>query len=306
MVEILKVFTMVFQALFAVVSLFIWEGNNILAYVDVVVCLISPFADWYWSKVCEEYVTLRPVDITTYSLLILYMTARLWAKTIMPRKSNFHRSVNRGAVYKVDRFSFVWTTRSASQVSEILPDIIALWDILVGMWGLEQAQDVCRISIYVTDTDGEACAMLRREVQHTDLYQAGGIKFQRADLSKVIEDHSIDLICTRRNSQSLLACCGSPELAREVHNHKISNDMIVAITGNKNHQMDFVSESYGGVKSWTKVKLDQTDSEAEGMQPLTTRKNMLYSDRKGTAWRSSLPDIHGTTPKGYFASFEDS
>lgn len=297
MADILKVFTMIFQALFAIVALFVWNGNNILAYVDVVICLINPFADWYWLKVCEEYVTLRPIDIVTYSLIVLYMTSRLWTKAVTPRKSGFHQSVNRGAVYKMDRFDFVWTTKSASQVSDVIPDILALWNILVDMWGLEDAQNACRISIYVTDKDMEACSMLQREVRNTDLYKSGGIQFQRADLLKVIEDHSIDLICTRRNSQSLLAFCGSPALAREIHRHKISNDMIVAITGNKNHQMDFVSESYGGVKSSNKDKMDETDSEAEGMQPLTTRKNTVYSNRRG------LRDLQATKfysgSKGY-------
>jgi hypothetical protein len=33
-----------------------------------------------------------------------------------------------------------------------------------------------------------------------------------------------------------------------LHQHKISNDMLTAITGNKRHQMEYVSESYGGVK----------------------------------------------------------
>jgi hypothetical protein len=33
-----------------------------------------------------------------------------------------------------------------------------------------------------------------------------------------------------------------------LHQCKISNDMLTAITGNKRHQMEFVSESYGGIK----------------------------------------------------------
>jgi hypothetical protein len=299
MVEILKIFTMVFQSLFAVIALFIWDGNNLLAYVDVVMCLISPFADMYWATVCDEYETLRPVDIATYSILTLYMTFRLWARVVMPRHSTWHRAVSRGAVSKVDQLNFVWTTRSASQVSEILPDIIVLWDILVASWGLENVQQVCKMSIYVTDTDRGACAMLRREVQETRFYKAGGIKFRRADFSKVIEDHSIDLIGNRRNSQSLLAFCGSPALARELHHHKISNDMVVAITGNRKHQMEFMSESYGGGKSSTSTKVnDEADSQTECMKLLTTRKNMSYFNGRGMIRRSSLIDLRGALTFG--------
>jgi hypothetical protein len=299
MVDILKIFTMVFQSLFAVIAVFIWDGNNLLAYVDLVVCLVSPFADWYWSIACDEYGTLRPLDITTYSILTLYMTFRLWARAIMPRHSTWHRAVSRGAVSKVDKLNFIWTTRSASQVSEILPDILVLWNLLVASWGLDSVQQVCKMSIYVTDTDGEACAMLRREVEDTIFYKAGGIKFRRADLSKVIEDHSIDLICNRRNSQSLLAFCGSPALAREIHHHKISNDMVVAVTGNKKHQMEFVSESYGGGKSSTTAKVsDEADSQTECMRLLTTRKNMSYFNGRGVIRRSSLGDLRGASTLG--------
>ena len=177
MIDILKVFTVNFQALYAIIAIFVWDFNGILSYVDLVICTIAPFADWYWSISCAENGTLLPVDILTYSLLTLYMTARLWAMAVVPLKLNFHRSVNRGAVYKVDKLNFVWTTRSASQVSEILPDILVLYDLLVTIWGFQCAQEVCQISIFVTDKDAEACSLLRRELQPTSLFQAGSIIF---------------------------------------------------------------------------------------------------------------------------------
>ena len=55
------------------------------------------------------------------------------------------------------------------------------------------------------------------------------------------------MISTRRNSNTVLAFCGSPTLGQFINEHKISNDMVKAVTGNKKHQMDFVCESYGGV-----------------------------------------------------------
>jgi hypothetical protein len=298
MIEILKIFTMVFQGLFAVIACFIWPANSLVSYVDYIMCMISPFADLYWMQVCETYTTLRPVDILTYSILTLYMTFRLWTKAVMPRESSPIRSILQNGGSKVDQLNFVWTTRSASLVSEILPDILYLWELLASKWGSANASHVCRVSIYVTDPDMEACEKLRREYKQSHLYQSGGIKFGRADFSKVIEDHSLDLIATRRNSQSLLAFCGSPALAREIHSCKISNDMVLAITGNKKHHMGFVSESYGGAKGTSttaasaRVDIDSSGSEneceCEDARPLTTRKNMSYFDARGRIRRSSL------------------
>ena len=314
MIEILKILTMGFQAMFTIVACFVWHANSLVSYVDIVMCIISPFADLYWIQICQEYDTLRPVDILTYSILTLYMTFRLWAKAVMPRDSTSARTIMQNAGPSVDRLNFVWTTRSASLVSEILPDILSLWDLLASKWGPENAAQVCPISIHVTDPDSDACDQLRREYDQTDLYQSGGMKFGRADLSRVIEDHSLDMVGSRGTSQSLLAFCGSPQLAREIHSYKISNDMVLAITGNKKHQMDFVSESYGGVKKKV-AKLELKDdtggsqsSECKDMKPLTTRRNMSYTDslrmfnpRKSIGSRPSSPskdrNCHNSTTR---------
>ena len=55
-------------------------------------------------------------------------------------------------------------------------------------------------------------------------------------------------------SYSLLAFCGSPSLSKHVRSCQISNDLLKAITGYKEHHMEFISESYGGVKSAKKTK----------------------------------------------------
>jgi hypothetical protein len=281
MVDILKLLTMLFQSFFAGIAIFVWDGNTILTYIDMVMCILSPFADWYWVNVCEKYGSLPTTDITLYCLLVGYMTARVWAKAVMPRHKSRSAEVGGFSVNRVNRLDVVWTTRSASLVSEILPDLLDVWETLGANWGAENRLKVCRISIYITDRDQEACSMLRRELLGTDLYKSGAIAFSRPDLPKVIEDHTIDMICSKRNSYSLLAFCGSPSLGREIHHHKISNDMMTAITGNKRHQMEFVSESYGGVKASKKVKVDDTESEMENMQPLTTRRNMSYFTGRG-------------------------
>ena len=278
---VLKYFTMAFQSLFAIASIFFWDGNSLLAYVDLVMCLLSPFADWYWVLQCEKHTRLLPVDLFLYSILTGYMITRLWSQAVMPTHQPWH-DVGQDTAKRADRLDLVWTTRSAAQVSEILPDILDYWQSLVDSWGLENTHEVCRISIFITDPDKEACSMLKRELRRTVLYQKGAFQFQRPDFSKLIEDHTIDMICTRRNTYSLLAFCGSPTLASEIHHHKISNDMTSAITGAKNHQMEFVSESYGGVKASPKVNnKDGTHSDSEDMLSLTTRKEKSYFSNRG-------------------------
>lgn len=299
MVDILKFLTMLFQSLFAGIAIFVWDGNTFLTFIDMVMCILSPFADWNWVKVCDKYGSLRFTDIVAYSLLVGYMTARVWAKAVMPRHKSRSAEVGRFSVNRVNKLDVVWTTRSASLVSEILPDLLDVWETLGATWGAENSLEVCRISIYVTDRDQEACSMLRRELLGTDLYQSGAIYFGRPDLPKTIEDHTIDVICTKRKSYSLLAFCGSPSLGREIHHHKISNDMITAITGNKRHQMEFVSESYGGVKASKKIKVDERESEMENMQPLTTRRDMSYFTGRGLpSKRNSFRIIRDVATEG--------
>lgn len=251
--EFLQAATVLFQALFAVIALFVWDADHFLAYTDAAAIVLAPFADWYWLIQYQRNGGLAPPDITTYCLLISYMTIRTWYMTIKPLTSkswrNTDMAVGGGATSRLERLDVVWVTRSSSLVSKILPDVNAIWEELVESWGHEQATSVCRFCVYVTDQDERAIRLLKRELAETTLYKNGMVRFGRPDIGKIIEDHSIEMICTRRSSYSLLAYVGSPELAREIHECKLFNDMKVAITGNKKHQMEFVSESYGGVKA---------------------------------------------------------
>ena len=252
-IQFLLVSTCIFQGLYAIIALFVWDANQFFAYIDAAICLVAPFADWYWHIEYRDHAILSAAQITLYSLLIGYMTGRTWSRTVAPR---VHRSYRAAGVYGSDamtttttleRLDVVWVTRSASLVSEIIPDINSIYKILVDAWGYDYARAVCRIRIYVTDPDPESLRLLKRELTNTLLYQSGSVRFGRPDIGKMIEKHSIDMICSRRSSYSLLAYVGSPELAREIHECKLFNDMKVAITGNRRHQMEFVSESYGGI-----------------------------------------------------------
>jgi len=299
MVTLLKYFTIAFQTCFAFASIFFWNVDGILTYVDVVFVLISPFADWYWIKVCNDFQKLLPNDIAAFSILIWYMIGRLWVKAVSPNQSACYRAMRNCRASKIDQLKFVWITRSASQVSEILPDIVMLWDLLVEKWGIENARKVCNISIHITDPNELCCAMLRKEYENTELYLNGGIRFRRPNIWRVIEDHTIELINSRVNSHSLLAFCGGASLSDEIQYNKISNDVITAMTGHyQSHMMDYVSESYGRKKASpshkklkreiVKLEIDHTNDDCVEVQLLTTRKKISYRNESCSCL--SLPD----------------
>ena len=68
-----RYYTVAFQSIFAIVSIFVWNVDGIFAYVDAVFVIISPFADWYWIEVCNNFQKLLPGDIVLYSIVIFYM-----------------------------------------------------------------------------------------------------------------------------------------------------------------------------------------------------------------------------------------
>ena len=258
MVEFLQIATVLFHACYASVSIFIWDANQFCAYTDLVFCLLAPFVDWYWYGVYRDRGLLSPGDITNYCLFSGYMTLRAWNMTVRPRHQARHSGDCHG-VRTLERLEVVWVARSSSMVARIIPDINKIWKGLVDIWGEEKAVSVCRISVYVTDKDSKARQLLKRELRGSPLYESGAIHFGRPDFGRLIEDHTIDMISSRRTSNSLLAYVGSPELAREIHRLKISNDMTTAITGNKRHQMEFVAENYGNAKPKTRFELDDED-----------------------------------------------
>lgn len=246
----LQTVTAAFQAIFAFIAVFIWDGNTLFAYTDAALCLVAPFFDWYLSLqyANNQQGRLSPGDITTYCLLVGYITARLWSRTVAPRHRSWRRHVEMEGPGSLEKLEIVWVSRSASLVSELMPDITSVWEALADRWGKENAAKVLAVSVFITDKDEQSCSLLKRELASSELFQNGAIQFGRPDFATIIEDQSLQMICTKKKSYSLLAFCGSNDIAEEIHHHKVSNDMLTAITGNKAHQMEFVSESYGGSK----------------------------------------------------------
>jgi predicted ferric reductase len=287
MVTFLKWFTVVFQACFAFVAFFVWDANQFLAYIDVGLTLLAPFANWYWVRQCEDNGRLNAAEITLYCLLNGYMVYRVWSMAVMPPHRSWRAHAEDDGVRTMERLDVVWVCRSASMVSEIFPDVNETWKSLVDAWGEKNAQSVCRVSIYVTDKNKEARDLLIKELRDTPLYKCGSIHFGRPDFPKLIQEHTIELISTRHQSRSLLAYVGSPQLASQVHHYKISNDMVTAITGNNKHQMYFVSESYGGFKPKAKVEQpeDQTneDDDSWPFDGLSVRRTTSYDENASHA-----------------------
>ncbi|KAL7560334.1 hypothetical protein ACA910_020257 [Epithemia clementina (nom. ined.)] len=238
----LKIMTVMFQVCFAVPVLFIWDGNNFFAFIDFAMCLVSIPADIIWFNKYNQQETLGGVDLTLFAILTGYMIGRLWVRTVCHRQSAW---MNGGGM---KRLEVVWVARSAPLISEIVPEINALWDELVSKWGMEDALKVCRFSIYCTDTEECAVDQLRSKLFKTSLYQQGFVHFGRPEFDQIIENQTLEVIDESRTSSTLLVFCGSPELAETVRRYHVSNSMLAAVTGHKKHQMHFISESYGGVK----------------------------------------------------------
>jgi hypothetical protein len=274
MVTFLQVSTVLFQTSFAAATFFLWDGGQLLALIDTVFCVVAPFADLIWFKQYETSSVLTETNVARYCILIGYMTARFWSTTVKPRHRSWKKATHNDGVSSLERLELVWICRSTALASELLPIMNETWSALVDCWGEENARNACRLQIYITDKDEAANEQLRRDMESTAVYQSAAIHFGRPDLEKIIENHTLDLIATRRSSCSVLAFCGSPELSLSLHQHKISNDMLTAITGNKRHQMEYVSESYGGVK---KSKPRQPPPPKEEGKGLVTKQSSFDS-----------------------------
>jgi hypothetical protein len=278
MVTFLEVSTVLFQLSFAAAAFLLWDGGQLLALIDTVFCVVAPFADYFWFEQYECSSELTQANVARYCILIGYMSARFWSTTVKSRHRSWKRATLSDGVASLERLELVWICRSTSLASELLPIMNETWCALVECWGEENAHDACRLQIYITSKDEVANEQLRRELENNAVYQSGAIRFGRPDLGKIVEDHTLNLIATHRSSCSVLAFCGSPELSLRLHKHKISNDMLTAITGNKRHQMEYVYESYGGMKK-SKPKQQPTD---EGNKSATMESSVHSRDTFST------------------------
>uniref|UniRef100_A0A7S2EV36 FAD-binding FR-type domain-containing protein n=1 Tax=Ditylum brightwellii TaxID=49249 RepID=A0A7S2EV36_9STRA len=288
-VTMLKVGTILFQALFFAVAMSVHDRTHFLTSVDVVLSIIGFLVDWYWFE-RDMWGVFGSSEQFYYGLIVGYMTLRIWSTAVTASDKSWRKEVSRDGLLTMDKLSFVWVTRSAHLVSEIFPDIVDIWDALCENWGEEAAKEVCDITVYVTDTDKDACAALVMEMEDSPLYQDGAIKFERPDFPQIIEDHTIDRVDDERSphTNTLLAFCGSPHLSSVIGSAKIVNDITKFITGNKLHQMHFVSESYSASKATQKHLYPVEDD--DGVASVCSQVSQVYnSDIEDAVSSSSIP-----------------
>lgn len=238
MVVALKLSTLVFQACYAIVALCLWDADNFLTIVDMALIVVSLAVDMYWFGIynTSENGTLRPVDILTFSLFIGYMTGRVWAMTVRPHRhqaptaSSLPVLLGSSRPSNLERLDVVWVSTSASLIAEILPFMENVYQELSSAWGEANAQKACRLSVYCTDQDRHAQDMLHRVLSSSSraLYQQGMVKFEKPNFGGILQEHAMELVETRRSSQSLVACSGWPQLAKDIHQCKLANDMVVS------------------------------------------------------------------------------
>ena len=261
----LMVLTVLFQISFAIPVLFIWDGSNFFSLVDFAMCLISIPGNYHWSREYKKHGVLDGVDITSYCILIGYMFVRLWVRAVCRGRSQWKYGSDGGGMM-MKRLEVVWVARSASLIAEIIPEINALWDSMVNKWGLEDTLKVCRFNIYCTDKESEAVDQLPSDLSEMSLYRQEFVHFGRPEFDQIIEDQTLEVIDESRTSNTLLAFCGSPQLAETIHRYQVSNFMLAAVTGHKKHQMHFVSERYGGVRKAKKKQRHQLQQEQQEQQ----------------------------------------
>jgi hypothetical protein len=119
MVEGLQIFSWFFHAVFATVSLFVWDANTIWAYTDAVFCLICPFANYFWYLMYEADGRLKPPQITLFCMLMGYMTMRLWMWAIQPCHKSWKGHVEqKGGSSELYCLDVVWMTFCISSVKD--------------------------------------------------------------------------------------------------------------------------------------------------------------------------------------------
>lgn len=249
MIPFLKYYSVINHLMFTVFAIFIHNANKVISFVDLIVGLIIPFADWYFVNVYEVNGKLSNTEVLLFGILTGYITLRWWTSMLRPHSSNVMSISKEDNLTYLESLQIIWVTRSANLVADIGPDIEMLWQHIIELWGRDNAEAVAPIKIYVTDTDETANYNLRETLKGSDLLNSGSIFFERPNFGKIIEDHSIRLANSKDFSSSFLAFCGSPKLSDELSQIKISNDLLMTMLGYKRHNMEYHSESYGGVKS---------------------------------------------------------
>jgi hypothetical protein len=61
-----SIYGAIFQMSFAAATFFLWDGGQLLALVDTVVCVVAPFAEFFWLKQYETSSELTEASVARY------------------------------------------------------------------------------------------------------------------------------------------------------------------------------------------------------------------------------------------------
>lgn len=118
MLEALAFTVTSYQGVFAICSIFVWNGNSLITHIDFIISISSPFIDWYLISQYNANKYLSPAQITTEVIFLTYIMGRMWWRSISGESS----SGELRALPVLDNLNIVWVTNSAKLASRILPE----------------------------------------------------------------------------------------------------------------------------------------------------------------------------------------
>ena len=185
----LSIGAITFHILYLILTLVKQQFPSLGFFVDLVFLLLGLSGDWYWWR-------NGPVgkELILYTILMSYPLMRFWGVICSEVFYNPIREANnrRSDLLVYDRVTFVWVERSAKSVSEVIPLLNELWLKLEDAWGYDLAFEVCRMQVYCTDRNTDACQVLTEEVRNMSLNDCGCLHFGRPSIPDILEKHSID------------------------------------------------------------------------------------------------------------------
>ncbi len=251
MTSILMYGTILFHVLYLTFTLVTQDFNSIFNYIDLIIVIISVVSDCQWTFK-DIWGNFTNEHMIYYSILMGYMTFRSWSSVLNYNTGPHpieHSNKRKDDLGIFEQLRFVWVTRDASAVSLILPSLESLWNDLCNAWGVDLARQICNISIHCTCKDEGHIVELKRKVENFNLYQVeGALVFDRPSIQQIITKHSLDRINDEslKASHTMFVFCGSSSMMSTIKQYKLLNDVGLIMTGNTDHQVDLIAESFSG------------------------------------------------------------
>ncbi|KAK3247728.1 hypothetical protein CYMTET_42781 [Cymbomonas tetramitiformis] len=225
-------------------------------WADVLVVILSCIALGFWSD-ADAFGRFNTYQLFSHTGLSGYRMLRILWYAMLPGNERIKDLVSATAVRQaspVDSFQFIFITRSSDLAKYIWQDLDQSWSQLEQHWGKEYARKICRIKVFVTDTDTVACDSLRRAAQGSSLQKAGGLAFRRPDMKRMLSgemlrrfQHDFTVRMDRSSASStLVAFCGGMPLGNRIQMDVV--DIMAAskvMSGSGMHEMLFTQENYG-------------------------------------------------------------